>query len=509
MSSIRTQILTVVIFSFMFAGGIGGLSLFEMRHIRDDIHEIANTDLPLVELFTEMEILQLNQGIIVERLYRQIEQKQAYRLEEIENRLANISTRLDRALTTIKNIVQQTIGLSSTTFSGPVITDLNMRIREYEEEQNTFRKLIHKLFVLIKTKQANNVNVLFSELEIRETKLVEIQDQMLSYIKRLSRDAIQRAELREHQSILIMLVIMIAGFFASLLLSFHIAKEVIKPLSQASDIADQIAENHLDITVPTVQMLETKKMFAALEHMIISMQEQRRLEHMLMVSEKMSSIGKLATGIAHEINNPLATATLGLQTLKALQTDNNCHDTDRLLSSIEKGLDRAATIARELLAFSREDNNNFMPTNLQDVLESSLTFVEHKFGGILVQQKWETLLPEVCGDPIKLEQAFVNVLSNSIDAIISGDGEIKISGFSDEADVVVTVEDSGCGIPEAVMPKIFDPFFTTKDIGQGTGLGLSTCYNIIIKHGGSIEMTSKENHGTSVTVRIPVNKQEC
>ncbi len=509
MSSIRTQIIFVVLFSFMLAGGIGGLSLFEMRQIRDDIHEIANTDLPLVELFAEMEILQLNQGMIIERLYRQIKQGEAYKLEEIEGRLTEISAQLDRALTATKNIVQQTINLSSSSYSSPVITAINIRIRQYEEEQYAFRELVQKPFVLITTKQVNNVNVLFSDLEIRETKLVEIQDQMLRHIERLSREAIQRAESKENKSILMLLVVLAAGFIASLLLSFHISKKVIKPLAQASDIADQIAENQPDITVPTVQTLETSKLFAALEHMIISIQEQRRLEQMLMVSEKMSSIGKLATGIAHEINNPLATATIGLQTLRTLQTDNSCSDTDRLLSSIEKGLDRAATIARELLVFSREDSTHFMSINLQEVLESALTFVEHKFGGILVQQKWEKQLPEICGDPIKLEQAFVNVLGNAIDAIISGDGKIIISGFSDGADVVVTVEDSGCGIPEAVMPKIFDPFFTTKDIGQGTGLGLSTCYNIIIKHGGNIEIASKENHGTSVTVRIPMKNQDC
>ena len=349
---------------------------------------------------------------------------------------------------------------------------------------------------------------LFMELGRREMELVRIQDQMLHVMERLTEQTIRKAEQKEDQGILALFVAMATSLFLSIILSHRLAKSVIKPLTQATDIADKISENHLDISVPPAQTLEMEKMFAALKHMIDSIQEQRRLEHMLMVSEKMSSIGRLATGIAHEINNPLASATMGLQNLKTLQIRELNPDAEIILDSIEKGLDRAARIAQELLVFSRDDVSNLMPVNLQDVLEGALTIVGHRFKHVRLKQEWRNMLPEICGDPIKLEQAFINILTNAADAT-SQDGRIEITGSCDDEDVIVKVADSGSGIPEEIIPKIFDPFFTTKEIGDGTGLGLSICYNIVVKYGGTIEIDSVVNQGTLVTVRFPMKGHEC
>lgn len=220
-------------------------------------------------------------------------------------------------------------------------------------------------------------------------------------------------------------------------------------------------------------------------------------------SEKLASLGQLAIGIAHEINNPLTNASLNVQTLK-IRLKDEVWDKEILqkLESVERNVDRASTIAKELLQFSRQRESEFIPLNINNVITSTLTLLRYKFNNVTIHQNLSAV-PDAMGDPGKLQQVFINILNNSVEAMPDG-GNIFISTSHTENQVEIKISDTGVGISEEHMSRVFDPFFTTKDVGTGTGLGLSICYGIIHQHNGSIEMASTFGEGTTAIVKLPI-----
>jgi signal transduction histidine kinase len=219
-------------------------------------------------------------------------------------------------------------------------------------------------------------------------------------------------------------------------------------------------------------------------------------------SEKLISIGRLAAGVAHEINNPLANASLNVEILRdRLKHVDNPEILTRL-NNMEKNISKAATIAKELLQFSRNTESDMVPVDINSIIKGSLTLMEHKFKGMSVHTNLSPT-PKITGDPVKLEQVMMNILDNAQHAMSHGD-EVRIESSIHDGSIEITVTDSGKGISQENLPKIFDPFFTTKGIGVGTGLGLSICYGIIDQHKGEISIDSKEGEGTRVTITLPV-----
>ncbi len=231
-------------------------------------------------------------------------------------------------------------------------------------------------------------------------------------------------------------------------------------------------------------------------------QQTRRLVH----AEKLTSLGQLAAGIAHEINNPLANASLGIQTLKNKLKDNgDVHDAVEKLDAVERNIDRASSIAQELLQFSRQGESEFVPVNINTVIKGAFMLMGYKLGTINVQQDLAPV-PEIMGAPGKLEQVFINILSNSIEAMPDG-GAISLATYEKGDYIRVLITDTGTGITADNLSKVFDPFFTTKDIGKGTGLGLSICYGIIKQHHGSISISSTVGKGTTLAIKLPVRER--
>jgi len=217
-------------------------------------------------------------------------------------------------------------------------------------------------------------------------------------------------------------------------------------------------------------------------------------------SEKLTSMGILAAGIAHEINNPLANVSLNVEMLKDLLGDDE--KIIRKLEAIERNTIRASKIAKELLHFSREKETTFEPTDINQIIKNTESLLKsQKFSSIIHLHLKD--VPRILGIPWKLEEVFINLLMNSIDACTEEDS-IEVETFFDNGYVMMVLTDTGHGISEENVSKVFDPFFTTKEIGKGTGLGLSVCYNIIQQHGGEISLVSSEQGGTVVTISFPV-----
>jgi signal transduction histidine kinase len=241
---------------------------------------------------------------------------------------------------------------------------------------------------------------------------------------------------------------------------------------------------------------------------IFDIETRKKLENhlkLLAQSEKLASIGQLAAGIAHEINNPLTNASLSIQTLKG-RLKHNSEDKDFIqkLDAVERNVDRASIIAKELLQFSRERETELIPVNINKTIAGALTLLSHPLKNISVHHNMSEA-PEIMGDPRKLEQVFINILNNAVEAI-RGEGSISINTMHDDGLVTIEITDTGQGIGEEVLSRVFDPFFTTKEVGAGTGLGLSICYGIISQHNGAIEISSVPQKGTTVTIKLPVQK---
>jgi signal transduction histidine kinase len=222
-------------------------------------------------------------------------------------------------------------------------------------------------------------------------------------------------------------------------------------------------------------------------------------------AEKLTSLGQLAAGIAHEINNPLTNASLGIQTLRSrIGSCSTGGEMAERLDAVERNIDKASAIARELLLFSRQKEGEFVPLNVNTIIRGALTLLEYKLKAVSVHEEFGDV-PDVMGDPGRLEQVFINILANSVEAMPKG-GRITITTGFDGRKVQVRVGDSGSGISDEHLSRVFDPFFTTKEVGAGTGLGLSICYGIVKQHNGTIELASGVDRGTAVTIGLPVRE---
>ncbi len=224
----------------------------------------------------------------------------------------------------------------------------------------------------------------------------------------------------------------------------------------------------------------------------------------LFQSEKMSSLGKLAAGIAHEINNPLGGIMIYTDLLlEELGSDNEKGEDLKRIASEAK---RCKNIVKGLLEFSRQTGNMMSNVDINELLEQGLHLFENQpvFYNIKIIRDYDNTLPFVKCDSARLKQVFINLTQNAIDAM-NEKGVFTIKTRFDGKKTEIIFSDTGTGIPDDIKQKIFDPFFTTKEVGKGTGLGLSMSYGIIKDHGGTINVKSEIGVGTSFIIELPIH----
>jgi signal transduction histidine kinase len=225
-----------------------------------------------------------------------------------------------------------------------------------------------------------------------------------------------------------------------------------------------------------------------------------------MLTDRLASIGELASGIAHELNNPL-TSVIGFSQL--LMEENIPGNLKEDLGTICSEAQRAASIVKNLLTFSRKHvpvrQLSQVNTIIEDVLR--LRAYEHKVNNIEVDKRFATNLPAAMVDYFQMQQVFLNIIVNAESAMLEANGRGKLvitTGRLNDA-IKVTIADDGPGIARENLRRVFDPFFTTKEVGKGTGLGLSICHGIVTGHGGRIYAESEIGKGATFVVELPVD----
>ncbi len=235
-------------------------------------------------------------------------------------------------------------------------------------------------------------------------------------------------------------------------------------------------------------------------------------DELMMQESKMAALGKMAAGIAHEINNPLAVIgekagwIKDLLGMEDVSKSENFQEFSDAVNKIEYHINRAKTITHRLLGFARRMEPVTERISINTVLDESVAFLENeaRYRNIDIQADYAADIPMINSDSSQLQQVFLNILNNAIDAIgKEGEIDLRTKYVSKNNEIRIEIADNGPGIPKDVVNKIFDPFFTTKEVGKGTGLGLSISYSIVEKLGGRMMVASEEGKGTTFTIYLP------
>lgn len=310
---------------------------------------------------------------------------------------------------------------------------------------------------------------------------------------------------------LAVLTMVLAATLASLLLLGMLTMFVLRPIDHLVAMAQRMIDGDMSARVGIRPPAEMGVLCRAIDAMAdaVAQREQelkRVTQQHIGRSEKLASIGRLAAGVAHEINNPLT----GVLTFAHLLRDKpNMDEQDRQdLNLIIHETTRAAEIVRGLLDFARERAAIKEPLDINDVVRRTVRLIRNQksFEQISIEERLCDGLPEVEGDMNQLQQVLLNLSLNACEAMPKG-GTITVESTAADGHVVLTITDTGCGIKKDLFDKIFDPFFTTKPVGKGTGLGLSVTYGIVQSHGGTIEVASEEGKGTTFTISLPAMKK--
>ncbi|MGD0102336.1 MAG: ATP-binding protein, partial [Acidobacteriota bacterium] len=325
------------------------------------------------------------------------------------------------------------------------------------------------------------------------------------------------------------LLVAAGGVLVVLGITYFITRSMILPLEEMVKASNRIAAGDLDHTVTITSHDEIgilsnsfNKMVASVKAMKLELEEwgrtleekvNKRTEELVAVqtqmaqSEKLASIGRLAAGVAHEINNPLG----GILTFSMLALED-CDDDHPLKQSLEvivKQTLRCRETVKGLLDFARQSSSTPSLTEVNSIVDKTLMLLENQtiFQNIRTVRKFSPNLPDVLIDAGQLQQVVINIVINAADAMEeNGVLTIETCKAPNAAEILLKISDTGKGIPEDILPLIFEPFFTTKKVGKGTGLGLSIVHGIVTRAGGKIEVASSAK-GATFTIRLPIAQE--
>lgn len=334
------------------------------------------------------------------------------------------------------------------------------------------------------------------------------------------------------RAIAISLGVIFFGMIVAFIISFRLGSTIIRRIRLLKNATEAVAAGDLDYKLSPDKISGFDILDEAFNNMSRSLKDRderlQKVHEQLARSEKLTALGEMAAGVAHEINNPLGGILLYSNlVLEDIPSDSPAREN---MGKIIYQTNRCKEIVQKLLDFSRAPTGEMVPTQINDVIEASIEFVKDQamFNGIEIDARLADDLPDVMGDRSLLEQVFLNLFINAADAMKEHKGKLTIvtqhekprtdlrcmedkegrrftlATFAEEEPMVqVTISDTGKGIDKEYLPHIFEPFFTTKEPGQGTGLGLSIVYGVIRKHNGYIEAESVSGKGTTFAITLP------
>ncbi len=323
-----------------------------------------------------------------------------------------------------------------------------------------------------------------------------------------------------HKLLMVFILITLSGVVVATTLGYLATTRLVHPIRKLIHASSEVAEGNLQPEIGHISKNEIGILQRNFADMLSSLQERDRRqraasEDMLLQSEKQAGIGRLAAGVAHEINNPLT----GILTFThmLLRRNDISEEVRSDLQTIVHETERVRKIVKGLLDFSRQTKLDQEPTDINKLVKATIGLVENQaiVNGINLVFKPAEDLPVRTLDRNQIQSVIMNIIINAFDATPPG-GTVTVStalsvsaaGKTKELKgLEISISDTGCGIPPENLDKLFDPFFTTKEVGQGTGLGLSVSYGIIERHGGIIQVHSEVNRGSTFTIWVPLEEK--
>ena len=337
------------------------------------------------------------------------------------------------------------------------------------------------------------------QLRTRGKALVDLSVQLVAFERLRILEIITTLKTQLLVSVVVFLAFM--GFII-----YIVNRKIILPLRVIENTTKRIAQGDFKPLPVLDTRDETQRVVEAFNRMV---EELERRQDQLVQGKKMSSLGVLTAGIAHQLNNPLNNISTSCQIILEELDQADLEFVRKMLTNVEQEVYRARDIVKGLLEFSRVREFSLKAIPLEDVVKRSIRLISSQVppGVDLVDEvPWDLILEL---DAQRMQEVLLNLLMNAIQAIKETPGEIRIAAAADPAhhEAVITIEDTGVGIPKEELDRVFDPFYTTKEVGVGTGLGLSIVYGIIEKHHGRIAVESKQGEGTRFTIRMPYNPE--
>jgi two-component system NtrC family sensor kinase len=334
------------------------------------------------------------------------------------------------------------------------------------------------------------------EMRERGKRLVDLSGQLVAFERQRILEIINSLKMQ-------LLVSTILFMICGILLTALVTRKIIRPLKVIEATTERIARGDFRLLPVLNTRDETQSVVEAFNRMV---GELARRQDQLVQSKKMSSLGILTAGIAHQLNNPLNNISTSCQIVMEELDEGNKELLRKMLGNIEQEVHRARDIVKGLLEFARARDFAIHDVPLSQVVKRAIRLISSQVppGIEIIDQVPEDLIVQI--DPQRMQEVFLNLFMNAIQAITAPPGQIRVGATVDEAqkNALITLEDTGQGIPKEVLDNIFDPFFTLKDEGLGTGLGLSIVYGIVEKHHGSVAVESIVGEGTKFTIRIPL-----
>jgi two-component system NtrC family sensor kinase len=402
---------------------------------------------------------------------------------------------------TLVDRIKQVAGIDTVTiFFGDLRVSTNVMTEAGSRAVGT--RLSQEVYDVVLKQEQDYVGEAFVVNETYITRYAPLRDYRQGVVGILyvgAREAVFAALIDAFNNRVVLIALVCLGLAA--VIAFPIAGWITRPVADLVEATGRLAQGDMSVRVPAEGRGEMAQLAGAFNQMVERLQDtQERLLH----KEKLASMGQLAAGVAHEINNPLGTIQLFSSAVLKTLPEGDPRRGD--LETIQRETDRCKVIVASLLNFARHQDVLTEETDLNHLLDRAVEAVSHQavFKRISIDRCYAGDLPVIQADPSQLQQVFVNLMNNSADAM-KGEGTLTLTTRRlDATSVEVTVADTGCGIPEEDLGKLFTPFYTTKPPGQGTGLGLSIVYGIVKMHRGQITAKSRVGQGTTFHVTLPV-----